>query len=257
MTARWWHIDSLWRERRCRACARPYIPSDISLPHSVHVFESPMLCADCAVLLAAYAGHVCQLCGLPQALSPSPTQAPHTNILCGTCLQDPPPWEFLHSFALYEGLLQSILLRFKYGQEQSLIPLLGAMLARSARACLPCDIAVPVPQHPVRLRERGMNQAHELTRYAAQMLSIPLRAQVLWRTRLTAPQVRLRAIERKQNPKGSFAAANVHGHNVLLCDDTMTTGATLTHAATALRAAGARAVRVAVVARAALQGIRA
>ena len=234
-------LDALWRERRCRACARPYLPD-----HTASAVAA-QLCPACAAHLAPYSGPVCRCCRLPLTAPTGP------DALCGACLQEPPPWEHLHCYGLYEGQLKRLLLRFKFGQEHTLTPLLGAMLAASAAACLPCDVAVPMPQHPTRLRERGMNQAHELTRCATRALHLPLLPEALQRLRPTPPQVRLRAAERRRNPQGSFAAGHVRDCTVLLCDDTMTTGATLRHAALALRAAGAASVRVAVVARAPLR----
>lgn len=207
------------------------------------------MCTTCARLLEPYMGASCRSCALP--LSQSISQAAS---LCGACLQDPFPWECLHSFALYEGLLKRLLLRFKFGQDYALTPLLGTLLMHSATACPDCDVLVPIPQHPTRLRERGMNQAHELARFVAARLRIPLQAQALCRHRATLPQTRLRAAERRRNPEGSFVATDVRGLTILLCDDTMTTGATLRHAALTLRAAGAVAVHVAVIARAVVQG---
>jgi predicted amidophosphoribosyltransferase len=69
-------------------------------------------------------------------------------------------------------------------------------------------------------------------------------AEALGRTRYTVPQTQLRPVERIENLADAFAAApdRIRGRRVLLVDDVVTTGATLTACAEALRAGGAAAV---------------
>jgi predicted amidophosphoribosyltransferase len=73
----------------------------------------------------------------------------------------------------------------------------------------------------------------------------------LARTRATAPQTELDAAARRANVRGAFVASTAAaGADVVLVDDVLTTGATASECARALRAAGARAVGVLTVARA-------
>ena len=110
---------------------------------------------------------------------------------------------------------------------------------------------VPVPLHTGRLRERGYDQALELTRPLARRLGLPLRDDLLRRARATAAQSTLDAGQRRRNLRGAFA---VRGHcalpaHVALVDDVMTTGATAHAAASALLRAGVARVDVWVCAR--------
>lgn len=236
-------LRSMLRERRCRACHAVHFPlQTVSQENAL----AGMLCPACVPSLLRFTASSCPLCGLP-ATEPDAPRAP-----CGACLTTPPPWDALGFYALYEGPLQHLLLRFKFGQEFSLLPPLGIMLTLAAADLPPYDAVVPVPRHPRRLRDKGFNQSHELARHAAALTGIPLNWNALRRTRLTRPQIRLSAAERRVNPKGSFAAQGVEGLRLLLVDDVMTTGATLRHAAQALLDAGAASARVAVVARAAV-----
>lgn len=228
--------------RRCAACLAPFCPPACTGPSLAH-----LVCPSCAHSLQPHTLQTCPLCGLPASV-PLPSPVP-----CGACLTTPPPWQALTSYGLYQESLKEQLLHFKYGENLTLIPLLGHMLATASTPLLPVDLMVPMPRHESRLRERGFNQVHELARVAARAHALPLRPDALLRTRPTLPQAQLTAKERQQNPQGSFAAVNVQGMRVLLVDDIMTTGSTLRHAAMALNKAGAASIRVVVVARAVLQ----
>lgn len=201
------------------------------------------LCTTCAAQLAPYAGARCPLCGIAYADAASPS-AP-----CGQCLAQKPLWTQLAFHGLYSGLLQSLLVRLKYRQDFSLVPVLGDMLVQLYAGMNPCQLVLAVPQHPSHLRERGFNQAHELARVLARTTGLPLAAEALTRTRPTLPQTQLSARERQNNPKDSFAARHVENTHVVLVDDTMTTGSTLHHATRALLQGGAASVSVVVVAR--------
>lgn len=116
------------------------------------------------------------------------------------------------------------------------------------------DAVVPVPLHPLRLWQRGYNQAAEIAQPLARALGKPL-LDALRRKAETTGQARLSAAQRRNNVAGAFAArkrAAVAGKTLLLVDDVMTTGATFREAALTLKRAGAAAVLGAVAARATL-----
>jgi predicted amidophosphoribosyltransferase len=84
-------------------------------------------------------------------------------------------------------------------------------------------------------------------------LRLPCRPRWLRRIRHTPKQTEQTPAARRENVKGAFRAARggaLAGQAVLLVDDVMTTGSTVSEAARALRDAGARQVVVAVLARA-------
>ncbi len=115
----------------------------------------------------------------------------------------------------------------------------------------PPDCIVPVPLHPLRLRERGFNQALELARAPACHFRIPLVATGLRRVRHTAPQTQLDARSRQTNPLGAFVLGRpVRGPRVALVDDVMTTGSTVAECARVLRAGGATEIEVWAIGRA-------
>lgn len=105
---------------------------------------------------------------------------------------------------------------------------------------------LPMPLSPQRLRERGYNQAWELTCQLTSNRSLRAKrdATLLLRITDTQPQVSLNRTERLRNLHTAFAvdplrSAVLQRQRVVLIDDVMTSGASLYAAANTLRAAGA------------------
>jgi ComF family protein len=156
--------------------------------------------------------------------------------------------------APFAGVVRSALHALKYAGEQRLaVPLGEALAARWRRAGAMGSLVVPVPVHASRRRERGYDQAELLARVAADRLGLPMNA-ALERTRATTPQYRLDRQRRAVNVADAFevrpgAASAVADQTVVLVDDVVTTGATLSASAAALLRAGAVAVAAVTVAR--------
>jgi ComF family protein len=125
-----------------------------------------------------------------------------------------------------------------------------SMAKRMAALRFPADVEreraalVPVPLSRSRERERGYNQSFELARALALAWQLPVRLDLLERTRATVTQTRLTPGERRRNVSGAFRAsadrASLRGLHLVLVDDVVTTGATLNACATALHSGGAR-----------------
>ncbi len=156
--------------------------------------------------------------------------------------------------AMYSGPVRAALHALKYGGERRLSEPLGAALAeRWSRAGRGGDLLTWVPVHDSRRRERGFDQAEELARAMAARLRLPV-AGCLERRQRTIAQHALGQAQRADNTAGAFVAAGamregLRGRWVVIVDDIMTTGATLTGCAAALEAAGALAVSAITVAR--------
>jgi ComF family protein len=155
-----------------------------------------------------------------------------------------------------------LLTRYKFQRQSGYSALLADLLLRSAdvRACLsslsPQDCLLPMPLSSERLRERGFNQSWELakTLHARSGCQAMLSARLLLRLRHTEAQSGLPRQARLANVRGAFlveplTANSVHGRQVVLIDDVMTSGASVSAAALALLEAGASAVKALVVAR--------
>ncbi|MEI7744437.1 MAG: phosphoribosyltransferase family protein, partial [Chloroflexota bacterium] len=115
------------------------------------------------------------------------------------------------------------------------------------------EVLVPVPVHAARRRERGYDQAVLIAGVAGAALGLPVCEAVI-RSRATAPQFRLDRRHRAANVADAFTVDprlldRVAGRWVVLVDDVVTTGATLTASAAALLDAGVVAVSAVTVAR--------
>jgi ComF family protein len=106
----------------------------------------------------------------------------------------------------------------------------------------------PVPLHPIRLRDRGFNQAMLLAEGVSHHFPNAELFSKLRRIRPTRVQSRLtNPNDRQSNVKGAFAvdrAIDLSGHRILLIDDVVTTGGTVSECAQALKRAGAAQVDV-------------
>jgi ComF family protein len=157
--------------------------------------------------------------------------------------------------APFAGTVRTALHQLKYSGERRLAaPLAAAMAARWREAGVGGDLLVPVPVHASRSRQRGYDQAVLLTAGVSRVLGTPW-LPVLSRTRPTRPQFDLGRKARLVNVAGAFEIAGpacataIAGRWIVLIDDVVTTGATLTACAEALYGAGATAVSALTVAR--------
>jgi ComF family protein len=108
-----------------------------------------------------------------------------------------------------------------------------------------------VPLHDTRLRQRGFNQSLLLAQHTGALLGIDVK-DALVRTRRTDAQVNLGSEQRTINVAGAFAVQpniSVAGLAIVLIDDVITTGSTLSGCAEALINAGATSVKAASLAR--------
>ncbi len=107
-------------------------------------------------------------------------------------------------------------------------------------------IFIPIPLHQERRRERGFNQAALIAQNIATAYNLPFIASTLVRTKPTPSQLIVRTQKaREKNMENAFAVTkkeDIAGKRVVLVDDVYTTGATMKHAAIALRQAGAAEV---------------
>lgn len=134
---------------------------------------------------------------------------------------------------------------------------LGWILAERIKSRIPDwesgIILAPIPLYPARERGRGFNQAELLAKAAAENLGAELGAGLLKKIKDTPPQARTSSKkERFENIKGSFEAEPnpvLKESRIVLIDDILTTGATMSEAAKALKKAGAKVVVGLVVAK--------
>ena len=193
---------------------------------------------------------VCPSCGLPM----SSFQA-DSGCLCGDCILEPPAFSGARSFGYYIGELAMLARELKFHKRRNLTDLLVPFLFHAFQQAWDrddFDTVTPVPLHPDRERKRGYNQAGLLARSLASRIGIPYRDRLLIRKRSTLPQTGLTDSQRSANVRNAFGCVDpgqIAGRRILLIDDVMTTGATVSSASEALIRSGALRVSVLTLAR--------
>ncbi len=216
------------------------------------------LCSRCMEGVLPLQEPYCAQCGRP--FDPNVARAPQ---LCASCRSAAPHFDGARAYGLHLGPLREVVISLKFRGRTCVVPFLSRLLAQRWAAegesswPLPLsdvDALIPVPLHPERLRWRGFDQATLLTRRLAPAVGKPVWEDCLRRHRPTLPQIGLNPQQRRENVKNAFTvpdAGAVRGTSLLLVDDVYTTGATANDAARALKAAGAGAVYLLTVTRAA------
>ena len=112
------------------------------------------------------------------------------------------------------------------------------------------DLIIPVPLHRVKQAKRGYNQSTLIAAGLSEVLHIPVSDKLLLRVKDTESQTRKSRAERLNNMAGAFSIAenaDLTGKHILLCDDVLTTGATLEACALALLAAEGVKISIATI----------
>ena len=211
-------------------------------------------------LLALLWPCACVVCGAPD------------RELCGRCraelslsagyaqLVHPPSAGEVWSFGSYEGVLRALLVAYKHGGRVRLASPLGELLSGPIDAALQLrrarspTLIVTAPSRAARVRQRGYRHVDLMVRRALRCMSQPggadpyLVVGALQALPGRTGQVGLRAAARAHNASlvrvPWHMRGRLQGREVVLVDDIVTTGATLTAAAGALTAAGANVIAV-------------
>ena len=198
------------------------------------------ICPDCIAHLP-HIKHACHRCALP-------IEAKNTHNICGSCISKKPEYDNIFSPFLYQQAMTKLIAQMKFYHSLTHANVLGHLLAISMREHyddLTPNIIIPVPLHSSRLRHRGYNQVIELAKPCAKALHIPISRRDCRRTVATATQSTLPANKRRQNVRNAFhTQQDWTDKHVVLLDDVITTGATVSALSHTLRQHGARQIDV-------------
>ena len=221
---------------RCPLCTRAIEPPD---PHA--------FCSDCLSQVTFIGSPLCTRCGTPFASSGE------EDHLCGRCLTEVVPYDTARAVYAFSGSIREAIHAFKYQNKTYLAKTLVRFMERSSLQFdfHHYDALVPVPLHRNRLIQRGYNQSLLLAREIGHRHRVPVDARMLIKVQDSIPQTELTGVRRKQNVRGVFAlGGNPGGKTILLIDDVLTTGATVSECARVLRRGGARKTDILAMARA-------
>jgi ComF family protein len=201
--------------------------------------EPGIVCGRCWSRLRFLPAPRCERCGHPRSGN------------CRWCVNLPPHVRCVRSVCWATvDTGQRILHALKY---EGWWRVASGVAVRMARIDWPLDVTeeraalVPVPLAASRQRQRGYNQSECLARALAPLWNVPVRVDLLVRSRSTQTQTRLTPEERVRNVQGAFSATpaareTLRGAHLVLVDDVVTTAATLNACAAVLHDAGARII---------------
>jgi competence protein ComFC len=225
-----------------------YPPSCTICATSVHLDQ--YLCPACEEKIIHIVPPFCAKCSEPF------DGAVASGFSCANCTHRTIHFDAAIAAYRSRGVVRRVVLNFKYGRQIYLRHLVAqwlyAALDDSRLHQQQFDLIVPVPLHRARQRERGFNQAALLADLLSTRIAIPSRP-ALERTHYTTTQTAFDRSERMENLRGAFRLrrnTDVRGLRVLLVDDVLTTGSTLSECARTLKSGGARTVYAATAARA-------
>lgn len=205
------------------------------------VGEDRQFCLTCWSSLQFLDGPACAQCSIPL-----PTALPGSDISCGACMADAPPFQGAPAAVAYGPVARTVALRFKYGRRTGHARLMAQLMARRlATLGEPgAMLLVPVPLHRWRLWSRGFNQAALVADALTRLTGAPHDHHLLVRSKATAVLRGKGRRERERIVAGAFALvpdakARVRGRHVVLIDDVHASGATLRAATKALKRSGA------------------
>ncbi len=223
----------------------------MSLLDDIKDFFFPRQCICCGKILASEEDGVCLDClsGLPYTGLLNSKGNEIERMFWGIF-----PIERAASLFYYSkgGSMAGVLHGMKYYKRKKLCRTMGRIMAVEmidSGFFNGIDYVLPIPLHKERLKKRGYNQSEQLAVGISDITGIPLAAEAVIRTHNNATQTRKSGFERLSNVEGLFAltanSACLEGKHVLVIDDVLTTGATISSCIDVLK--DVKRIRISVV----------
>lgn len=210
---------------KCRCCEMP-----------MGVGGVHYICDTCWEKIEFLSTPWCGICGTPLNSSAS-----NNNDVCADCRKQPPWYGKRRAIAFYEPTVRGAIHLFKYEKKRILAKHLNQLI----QAHLPTDFfaadydfLIPIPLHTRRQRDRGFNQSEQIAQSIAELWHVPVRMDILFRIKDTAPQSSMNSREERiENIADAFEVRSIEtitNQRILLVDDIYTTGTTVDEASRVL-----------------------
>jgi len=198
--------------------------------------DKSQICSNCLGKIETFENPLCLNC---QAFVPK-------GVVCPICLDRS---TILFAYANYQPPLKEIIHQFKFRGITSPATTFARLAFEKFKdrfENLEADALVPIPLHPLRENRRGYNQAELMAKELSILMKLPVKTDVLQRTKRGREQARLPFRKRITNIKDAFAAdiPNDGVRKVILVDDVVTSGATVLEAGNCLETADCKVVGI-------------
>lgn len=169
--------------------------------------------------------------------------------LCSHCLEIKIPNLITKAVFHYSFPIERLIKRLKFGQGLREAKVLGELMAKYLYSEYGTnekpEMLLPIPLHAARLRERGYNQALELSIPIAKKFEIPIGRFNVIRTINTQAQAKLAAKDRGKNTRGAFSLKHeINAKHIAIIDDVITTGSTVFELARLLHNHGINQIKI-------------
>lgn len=150
--------------------------------------------------------------------------------------------------------LQHAIHALKYQNKFGVGIFLGSVIAceiKKIKSDWHFDLVIPIPLHHLKKAERGYNQSYFIAKGVGKVLKTKSSDRIVKRIKYTESQTKMNLNEREQNISQAFKIIfkdAVAGKNILLLDDVITTGATISECGKILLDAGAKKIYAASIA---------
>jgi len=201
------------------------------LSHLLNFFY-PRACVSCGNVLLQHEKLFCLHClyNFPETRYHEFEQSPISQLFWGRA-----PVENVGSFLFYKkgDRVQKILHHLKYYGVKEVGYFLGNIYGTQLikdEKWKKIDMIIPIPLHQKKERKRGYNQSEWIAKGLSSGMKIPYHTNLLLRSDFTETQTRKSRFHRWQNVKDVFQLNDLEAlinKHVLVCDDVLTTGATL------------------------------
>ena len=208
----------------------------------IEISENNNLCSLCWNNMEFISEPACNVCGNPLDFADGSTNR------CPECIVITRTFDKARAATMFNENSAKIIHNFKYYDQLHLSKKLAKFMYFSGRELIEeANVICSIPLYKTKFFKRKYNQAQLLAYYIAKYAKRlkNLDNDVLTRKKDTKPQSTLTGTQRKQNIKNAFAVKksdNVRNKHVLLVDDVVTTGSTISECTKILKNAGARKV---------------